>query len=174
MSGPTTDLVVYGPFPVPYDSPGTGTSKRIGRTHSKEFWDQPELRTIRRKQGCYIFALATGRGHTPWYVGKATKSFHQEALTDHKLVYYNDVVYNGRKGRPVMFFVGRPDNLVKVPKKQIDDMETYLVQTAAYKNGELKNRYKRRVPQWGIRGVVRGGRGRATTAAKRFRGMMGL
>jgi len=169
-----TELVVYGPFPVPFESLGKGTSKQIRREHAKEFWTQTTVKDVRGKQGCYVFALGVSRGYTPWYVGKATKTFLQEALHDHKLVYYNEVIYKGRKGAPVLFFVARPGSLKKIPKKQIDNLETFLIQTAVYKNRELKNKQKASVPQWGIRGVARGGRGKAPENAKKFKSMMGL
>ncbi|MCG8606397.1 hypothetical protein MJD09_15615 [bacterium] len=172
MASLSTEMVVYGPFDVPYDSPGSGTSKRIDRDRAKEFWDLDSVKSVRAKQGCYVFALATSKGYTPWYIGKASKTFYQEALHDHKLLYYNDVIYKGRKGRPVLFFVAKPGGSKKIPKSQIDDLETFLIQSAVYKNPELKNKQKTKTPLWGIRGVMRGGRGKAPENAKRFKAML--
>ena len=172
MASSQTELVVYGPFKVPYDSPGRGTSKRIGRNHAKVFWDSKEMQTIRSKQGCYIFALAASGGYQPWYVGKASKTLKQEALHDHKLVYYNQVIYKGRKGKPVLFFVARSGAAKKIPKAQLDDLETYLIQSAVYKNPDLKNKQKTKTPLWSIKGVIRGGRGKAPENANRFKSMM--
>jgi hypothetical protein len=167
-------LVTYGPYELPHDSSGRGTSKRIERSHAEEFWAQPELDKIRGKQGCYVFALGVSGGFTPWYVGKTTKSFQQESMRDHKLVYYNEVVFKGNKGTPVMFFVARPGSLTKIPRAQIDNLETFLIQTAVFKNPGLKNKKKAVLPRWGIRGVVRGGKGKSSARAKVFKSMIGL
>ena len=172
MAASQTDLVIYGPFAIPYDSPKKGISKRISRDHAKQFWADSELGEIKGKQGCYVFALAASKGFMPWYVGKATKTFAQEALHDHKLVYYNDVVYGGRKGKPVLFFVAKPGAAKKIPKAQIDDLETYLIQSAIYKNPEIKNKQKTKAPMWGIRGVIRGGKGKAPANSTSFKRMM--
>ena len=80
MATVQTDLVIYGPFEIPYDAPKKGTSKRISREHAKQFWASADLGDVKGKQGCYVFALAASGGYMPWYVGKATKTFAQEAL----------------------------------------------------------------------------------------------
>lgn len=174
MTRPHQNFVVHGPFPVPFESFGKGTSKRITRVHVQEFWAQPDLKPLHRKRGCYVFALANGRGFSPWYVGKTTKSFERESLGDHKLVYYNEVIYRGRKGKPVLFFVADETGGRAVPRKEIDGLETFLIQSAVFRNPQLKNQLKAGVPNWGIKGVVRGGRGNAPAGAKRFKSMMGL
>lgn len=174
MPDQTTELVVHGPFEVPHDSLGKGTSKRITRDHAKEFWNLPEIRAVRAKRGCYVFALRVSRGFTPWYVGMSTKSFEKEVFDDHKLVHYNDVVYSRYKGVPVMFFVAPPGQKRSFPKSEIDELETYLIQAAVVKNPEIRNVRKTKMPGWTIRGVVRGGRGKAPANAKKFRAMMGL
>ena len=172
MAKMQVELIVHGLFDIPYDSPGHGTSKRIDRERAKEFWVSDDVKRIRSKQGCYIFALASGKGFQPWYIGKASKSFHQEALHDHKLVYYNDVIYMGRRGKPVLFFVARAGAAKKVPKAQLDNLETFLIQSAVYKNPDIKNKNKTRTPLWGIKGVIRGGRGKLPSNARRFKSMM--
>lgn len=163
---------VVGPFALPFESSGKGTSKHISAANVREFWTSEALADVRGAMGCYVFALAVGRGYTPWYVGKTTKTFEKEATTDHKLSNYNEVVFKGHKGTPVLFFV-LPKHGERITPSQIDEAETYLIQTAAYKNPELKNVKKKKYPLWGIRGVVRGGKGRAGEAARKFRGMLG-
>ena len=167
-----TELVVHGPYPIPFETHGRGTSKRITRDHGKQFWSQEALKGVRAKQGCYVFALAVSRGFTPWYVGKTTKTFREEALHDHKLIYYNEVIYKGQKGTPVMFFVARSGTLKRIPRSQIDELETFLIQSAMYKNPDIKNKQKTKTVLWGIRGVLRGGRGKAPENATRFKSMM--
>lgn len=91
MPSVRTELVVYGPYRIPFDSHGRGTSKRIKKEHVKEFWARESVQMVRQKQGCYIFALAAAKGHMPWYVGQAKRNFEQESFQYHKLTYYNDV-----------------------------------------------------------------------------------
>jgi hypothetical protein len=167
-------LEICGPFDIPYESQANGTSKRIGLEQVQVFWDAPGVKTIASQQGCYVFALAASRGYVPWYVGKATKTFEQEVFHSHKLVYYNDVIFKGRKGKPVMFCVARAGSRTKIPAKQIDEVETFLIQAAKFKNPELSNKQKAAMPKWGIRGVVRGGSGKAPANATKFKKMMGL
>ena len=168
------ELVVLGPFAIPFEPQGKGTSKHITKENAKAFWEMDDLGAIGSKQGCYVFALRAGKGFRPWYAGKATKTFKQEALQPGKVQHYNAVIFKEHKGTPVMFFVAKPGRTRKIPKKQIDNLETYLIQSAYYKNKDLKNTQKARVPEWGIKGVVRGGQGRASSNAKRFKSMMGL
>lgn len=174
MMAAAIELVVFGPFPIPFQSPGKGTSKRIAKEDAKAFWELDNPHAIGDKQGCYIFALKASKGFKPWYVGKATKTFKQEALHPGKVQHYNDVIFKGQKGTPVMFFVAKPGKAKKIPKKQIDNLETFLIQSAYYKNKDLKNTQKTTAPEWGIKGVVRGGQGKTPLTAKQFKSMLGL
>lgn len=81
-------------------------------------------------------------------------------------------IYKGQKGTPVIFFVARPGTRHKIPRDQVNELETFLIQSAMYKNPELKNKQKTKLVAWGIRGVVRGGRGRQAANAKSFKIMM--
>ncbi|PKN35946.1 MAG: hypothetical protein CVU61_00125 [Deltaproteobacteria bacterium HGW-Deltaproteobacteria-19] len=169
-----TSLIVFGPYEIPHEKLAKGTSKQITKENSKSFWDQQEVEQVAMKQGCYIFGLKVGKGFTPWYVGKASKKFKQEALHQTKLTHYNEVIFKGRKGKPVMFFVAKPSNLKKIPSKQINDLEKFLIQSAYYKNPELKNKQNANQPDWGIVGVIRGGKGKATMNAYQFKRMLNL
>lgn len=171
MASIGTQFVVYGPFEVPYDSLSRGTSKRISRNHAKEFWNRDDLKEIRSKKGCYVFALAASKGYTPWYVGKASKTFQNEVLLDHKLVYYNEVVFKDHKGKPVLFFIANASSKA-IPKARLDNLESFLIQCAVYKNPDLKNKQKTKTPLWGIKGVIRGGKGKTQENTKRFKAMM--
>jgi len=173
MAFKQTQLVVLGPYSIPYEKHDRGTSKQITKEKAKSFWDQEEVKQIAMKQGCYVFATKAGKGFTPWYVGKATKSFKQEALQP-KLTHYNEVIFKGKKGKPVIFFVARPSNLKKIPSKQINEVEKFLIQSAYYKNPGLKNKQNAKQHGWGIAGVIRGGKGKAPVNAKQFKNMLDL
>jgi hypothetical protein len=174
MAAKLTELIVLGPHLIPYTGQAKGTSKHITKDNAKSFWEKEKVKETAMKQGCYIFALKNGKGFTPWYVGKATKNFKQEALHPTKLNHYNEVIFKGKKGTPVVFFIAKPANLKTVPKKQIDDLEIFLIQSAYYKNPELKNKHNANEPSWSITGVVRGGKGKASINAKQFKLMLNL
>ena len=74
----------------------------------------------------------------------------------------------------MLFFVARPGKLKKIPKGQIDDIETFLIQIAYYNNPELKNKQKTNVPAWKIRGLVRGGQGKASASARALKSTLSL
>ncbi len=170
-----SSLVVHGPLEIGYVSIAKTVAKRIEKEHIPLFWEHPEARALDKKQGCYVFALRAGRGFTAWYVGKATKGFRQEAFQSHKLVHYNSVLAKGHKGTPVMFFIAPDGAKKKVPEAHIDDLETFLIQTALFKNPEISNIAKtKNVPQWGIAGILRSERGRPSAKAQVFARMMGL
>ena len=170
-----TILEVYGPIEIPHNGDKKGSYKRISRALAKEFWEHEEAQPLAQKQGCYIFSLRVGRGFTPWYVGKAGKTFEQESFTDHKIGHYNEVLWDGKKGTPVMFFIAQPGNRNKVSARILNEMETHLIQSAVYKNPDLCNiKNTKNLPKWGIAGVVRGGKGRQTVVSSSFKKMMGI
>jgi hypothetical protein len=174
MAAKQTELIVLGPYSIPYTRQDKGTAKHITNDNAKSFWEQEKVKQVAMKQGCYIFALKAGKGFTPWYVGKATKNFKQEALHPTKRSHYNEVIFRGKKGKPVFFLVAKPGNLKTIPNKQIDDLEIFLIQIAYYKNSELKNKQNANEPGWSIAGVVRGGKGKASINAKKFKLMLNL
>lgn len=122
-----------------------------------------------------MFALRAAKGFTPWYVGQAKKSMKQECFTPHKLQHYNDVLFTGKKGTPIMFFVVLPGNKKKVATKTVADVEKFLTETAVYKNPDLSNvQNTKSLPKWSIKGVLRANRGKPSKQAVAFRKMMGM
>jgi len=166
-------LDVFGPCKIPHD--GEGKKKRIDDEHIAEFWGNTVGREISAKQGCYVFALQVGKGYTPWYVGKATKTFKQECFTSDKTKKYNRLLWTGRKGSPVMFFVAMPGSNKKISAPIIADMEKFLIQSAVIKNDDILNvHHTRNIGLWGIRGIIRGGKWKTADVNRRFGLMMGI
>ena len=148
-------------------------AKRISKENGKEFWEKPEVIFLKHKQGCYIFALRAGKGFTPWYVGKATKTLEQEAFTSHKRGdHYNKILRNGGIGTPVMLYAAQSGTKRKIPPKEISHMEKTLIEYAAHKNPKLSNVKSRSVPRWGIKGVIRSPKGTHSATSKVFKSMM--
>lgn len=166
-----TELHIDGPYDIDYES--NGVAKRVRPSDGRDFWSYTDVDHLRKKQGCFVFAIRAGKGFTPWYVGQASKGFEQETFTDHKRDRYNDALFRGRKGTPVLFFVTQPGNKRKVAQKELTHMEKELIQFALAKNPDLCNvQHTKNLPQWSIRGVIRPGQGKPTTAAKQFKMMM--
>ena len=55
---------------------------------------------------------------------------------------YNKLLFKGLKGTPVMFFVALPGAKKKIPTLDIDDIETFLIQSAKSRNPEVLNSKK--------------------------------
>lgn len=130
---------------------------------------------VRAERGCYVFAMQTGGGSLPVYVGKATKTFGQEAFDDHKLSKYNKCLADYKKGSPVMFFVVLPKKKGKPNTRAIGELETFLIQAGQARNGDLLNRIGlQREPSWAIKSLTEKKPGKRTKAASGFAKMIGI
>ncbi len=166
-----TNLCVFGPFDVPYEY--IRNVKRIESKHKAEFWSATGLTHLRKKHGCYVFALRAAKGFVPWYVGRAAKGFQQESFTTDKRDKYNNALTRRRKGTPVLFFVAPPDGKNKVPSPELSHMEKELIQFAIRKNPHVRNvQNTKNVPRWTIKGVIRSSKGTPPKAAKQFKTML--
>ena len=121
-----------------------------------------------------MFAVRAGKGYTPLYVGKTTNCFEKECFTDHKLKHYNYGIAPYLKGTPVMFFVTYPTKKGKVNASDIADLENFLIQVGRTINPDLRNIIGVKQPTWGIKGVIRGGKGKANGSEDAFRRVFGL
>jgi hypothetical protein len=160
---------VKGPFPIPY-SQHRG-SKRIETKHAEESWKQSEPSKLAARYGCYVFAVKTGRGTLPWYVGQTTTGFRKECFDRDKREKYNTVIFD-RKGTPVLFFLVAPSGSGPRNKKAVGDLEVFMIGQAKSRNPHILNRTGTSDFCWDIRGVYGGGSGRRSQAAKDFLAMM--
>jgi hypothetical protein len=141
-------LKVFGPYKVPVRKQKSGRGKMIDKEHERQFWEKIRDQELEKKQGCYIFALRAAKGATPWYVGKAGKSFQQECFTSDKLNKYNKSLFDGRQGTPVLFFVALEGRKKKISSQTIKEVETYLIRVAKEANRDLINKSKTKPPNW--------------------------
>lgn len=155
---------VFGPIPVPvYRKHG----RRIYTERLDEFWQElPDIGTAR---GCYVFGIRAGRGITPCYVGKATRTFRQEVFAPHKLDKYHRALIEYKRGTPVLFFVSAPRRRGRANHSATGEIESFLIQQAVAANPNLSNVKGTRSAEWGIAGVIRGGQGKPSTAACAFK-----
>lgn len=137
-----------------------------------EFWESnPDLAESR---GCYVFGIKAGRGYTPAYVGKATKTFRQEVFAAHKLAKYQQFLADYRKGTPILFFVVAPSKRGAPNHAHIKDLEDFLIQMGLAANPDLLNIKGTQMEEWGIAGVLRGGQGKPAKDAIQFKKMLKL
>lgn len=135
---------IFGGFTLPVEPHGVVPKSK--KKH-KEFWEQVDERhpELRHARGCYIFAMNSGGGTTPWYVGKAEKSsFIQECFTPGKINCYNDVLPRYKRGAPLLFFVAfvTPKGRFAQPSsghQAISFLEKMLIGQALKKNPNLSN-----------------------------------
>jgi hypothetical protein len=155
---------VSGPLEVPvYRGKAART---LTEENVKEFWrHHPEIGAHR---GCYVFAIRAGRGFTPGYVGKATKTFKQETLQPHKLAKYQRFLAEYHKGTPVLFFIVAPKRRGKSNATHIGELEDFLIQVAVAANPHLLNIKGTKEEEWSISGVLRSRQGKRSHSAKQL------
>jgi hypothetical protein len=163
---------VRGPYLVPSVKKNSG-SKFISKP-TKSIWTELGADDLKKKHGCYIFGIRSAKGIVPYYVGKATKTFEKESFTNDKLQKYNDALTEFKKGNPVIFFIVQPST--KWSKKEIADIEKFLVPIAYSKNPEIKNTYLVAKKTWSIKNVVSGDKShkKPNLSEQKFRAMMGI
>jgi hypothetical protein len=136
-------LKLYRPFEVPVDD---------GRVHIpelRELWSsvQTEYPGLQDAVGCYIFGVRTAIAR-PWYVGKTERaSFRKEAFQPQKLLLYQDVLRNTRRGTPVLYLIARVTPAGKLRRAakgeqgvpSIRRLEELLIGTCLSKNPKLLN-----------------------------------
>lgn len=135
-----------------------------------EFWES--YGKYANRCGCYVFGRRAGKGYTPGYVGKATKRLKQEIFTADKRNKYQQFLVQRKKGAPIFFFVLAPVHKGKANLSQITKVENHLIQLGKGANPRLLNKQGAKPPNWGIGGVVRGGKGRTREGIPDFRQMM--
>lgn len=135
---------IFGGFQLPVEPHGVVPKSK--KKH-KPFWEQVDERhpELRHARGCYVFAMNSGGGLTPWYVGKAEKSsFIEECFTPGKINCYNDVIPRYDRGTPHLYFVAMltPKRRFAQPNsghQSIAFLEKLLIGQALKKNPDLCN-----------------------------------
>ena len=169
---PTKMFEVFGPYDI---EPTLAKSARWIEKDQDKFWAmQSGPGQLRRRIGCYVFAIRASKGVRPVYVGKTWKAFEDEIFGSHQLYYYNAELADISKGTPVMFFVAYPQGKGITNRKMIRDVEEFLIQVAVAKNPDLRNVHNIGEKKWGIRGVIRRGKGKATESSTKFKNALGL
>lgn len=165
-----TQFICHGPLLIEPTKQAGG--KVITKGTAEKFWDKyPEYRN---SVGCYIYGRRAGKGITPLYIGRATKSFEQEVFAADKLNKYQVGLLQSKKGNPVIFLLCYPTKKGKTNISHITALEKFLIQQGALKNPQLLNVHHNNIPVWGITGVLRSKTKKPTKDAKAFRAMLGF
>lgn len=156
-----TRFTVSGPFRVPVYQ--AHAAKTITKRNIKDFWLHHE--DAGEQRGCYVFAINAGRGLTPGYVGRATRTFKQEVFSGDKVAKYQQFLAGYRRGAPVLFFIVAPRQTGKPNQQHIKELERFLIRVAMAANPDLVNIKGIRREQWSIAGMLRSGQGKRSNAA---------
>ena len=162
--------MVHGPFKIPVER-GSGGRRLLVNA----FWERNrDVERLSEERGCYVFAISTGGGTLPHYIGQATKSFAKEAFNPSNLRKYYDALAGYRAGRPVLFLVVHPRRKGTVNSRRISQVENFLIQAGWARNRDLQNVKGIHRPKWVIQGVVRSTVGKPTRAARTFKCVFGV
>lgn len=161
-----TQYEPHGPLPIKPEALYEG--KKV----LKGFWNE-HADHLASRRGIYVFGIRAGKGITPWYVGQTQKSFRQEVFQPDKLHKYVVALSKYDKGTPVMFFLARVGRGA-IKASQADEIEKFLINTGWKKNPNIRNIKGVGRPDWGIRGVLRGGKGKPNQSATKFKKLMDL
>lgn len=165
-------LSLHGPFEIPCikSKLGNNSSDILDTDRIRVFWEKivgshEKGANVGSKDGIYVFAVKAGKGHTPWYIGKATKSLEKEAFTPHKNNKYNEVISNVN-GTPVMFFLtSNKPKTRNLPNPLIVRIEKDLIRQGIAKNPKLMNKQNAKdKTAWRVAGK----------GLKKFKNMMGI
>jgi len=107
--------------------------------------------SIAAHRGCYVFGVRAGKGSTPAYVGRATRSFKQEVFAPHKLTRYQQLLADYQKGTPVLFFMVAPSRKGAPNTGHIKELEDFLFQIGLAANHDLLNIKGTKTEEWGYR-----------------------
>jgi hypothetical protein len=147
---------------------------RAGRTildeNVTQFWQANS--DLAKERGCYVFGVRAGKGLTPAYVGKATASYRQEVFSPHKLTRYQQFLADYKKGTPILFFIVAPRRRGAPNSSRIAELEQFLIQTGVAANPWLMNVRGTKTEEWGVGGLIRGGKGKPSTSAREFKRLM--
>lgn len=161
---------VHGPFKVSFE-------RRLGgRTlFFQGFWAaDSDAAYLAGERGCYVFAVRSGGGETPLYVGRATRSFKQETFNPANRHKYHSGFSDYARGTPLIYFVVHPSQRGRTNTTEIKQIEVFLIQAGFVRNPHLQNVQGAQRPPWRVAGVIRSTRGRRSRPAVQFRSLFDI
>ena len=166
-----TSFNVRGWFGIEYEK------RKGGRTLVFDnFWSEgSKANHLADERGCYVFAVKTGRGLEPIYVGKATKTFKQETFNPANKHKYHDGFSEYAKGLPLMFFVVHPDQKARQTKSRSKRSNSSSFRLVLLRTPDFKMYEGRTAPNGVFVGLfAAAGKGKRTKAEGAFRRVFDL
>jgi hypothetical protein len=166
-----TQFAPFGPFKISISKKSGG--RTISDANIVSFWN--EHRSFAQRIGCYVFAMRAGKGYTPIYIGKATKSFGSEVFAPHKHAKYLQALTSYKRGTPVIFLIAYPSyKKGAINKNHLSVLEKFLIQQAVIVNSNLLNINLTKIPKWGIAGIIRSTTKKPNKSATQLKRVMGF
>ena len=81
---------------------------------------------------------------------------------------YQQYLADVRRGTPILFFVVAPKKKGAPNSKHIAQLEDFLIQAGVAANPLFLNIQGTKIEEWGITGVLRGGKGKKSESARDF------
>lgn len=169
----------HGPFEIPRQDNGL-----VAKAELDSFWDtvNNKIDGLAPSIGCYIFSIRAGKGILPWYVGLAEKqSFRNECFRDHKLVHYNNVLADRKKGTPLLTLIAKynaKDYLVKPTgntHRDIRFLEKILIANCLSRNASLFNiRDTKLIKEMVVYGLLNTPQGKTAQSISDFKNLIGI
>ncbi len=128
------------------------------------------------KPGCYVFAVPRKRadGWLPIYVGRATGSLIDEAMSADKMNKLNEYLADNPAAELRLHLITHPTQRGRTNESVIAEMELFLISRVAEVNPKLINKHGTKPQQWEIIGVTRDGRGKRSASAQALRNLLGF
>lgn len=125
--------------------------------------------------GCYVFAIHTPKGYTPYYVGQASKrSIADEALNLSNREKYNKACSES-KGSPMIFLLPKLTPKGRYKKKgrnsaTIDFLERWLIAAAIERNpGLINTKETRFLRKMSVAGIFNAKKGKPHSASRELK-----
>ncbi|MDD9810136.1 MAG: hypothetical protein OXU71_00225 [Gammaproteobacteria bacterium] len=130
---------ICGPFEIPRGNKGVITDVKQFWKELAEEWGEGLVKA----HGAYVFAIKSARGTKPWYVGKAGKTFKQEALNAENIKKYNGKLDTVTRGKPWLFLLPELNDgggfSRKTESAHTKALELMLIERALAANPNLLN-----------------------------------
>jgi hypothetical protein len=153
-------------------------------TGSLRFWAMVEHEhpNLPEALGCYIFGVRVGSSARPWYVGKTEKkNFKFEVSQPHKLLYYQEALYQQPDGIALLYLLPRLTDGGKFRKvwragsTSVGRLEGMLIATALSRNPKLLNkRSTKHLTQTVVPGYMNEPSGPRSPAAENLAALLGV
>lgn len=141
---------IVGPIDLPFKV-NDKRAKMITRADGIDCLKEHDLEDSR---GCYVFCVRGSHGAiSPYYVGKASKTFGQECFAADKINKYNIILHRKTHGRPIMIIVRARPSKGKFNATALRALELYLIELAYVANDDIQNVHGIPKPLFEIAGV---------------------